>query len=75
MLEAVEKRFGATRAAHPIEHLSDNGSAYTEREARLLVLGLNLIPCFTPIASPQFNGMWEAFVKTPKREFIKALSQ
>lgn len=35
MLEAVEKRFGATRAPHPIEHLSDNFSAYTARETRL----------------------------------------
>jgi len=35
MLEAVEKRFAAIRAPHAIEHLSDNGSAYTARETRL----------------------------------------
>jgi hypothetical protein len=35
MLEAVEKRFAATRAPHGIEHLSDNGSAYTARETKL----------------------------------------
>ena len=25
-------------------------------------------PCFTPVASPQSNGMSEAFVKTLKRD-------
>ncbi|PYE34256.1 hypothetical protein C8J35_106290 [Rhizobium sp. PP-F2F-G38] len=35
MLEAVEKRFRATRALHAIEHLSDNSSAYTARDTRL----------------------------------------
>ena len=35
MLEAVEKRFATTRAPHAIEHLSDNGSAYTARDTRL----------------------------------------
>jgi transposase InsO family protein len=63
MLEAVEKRFGATSAPYAIEHLSDNGSAYTARETRLFAQALNLIPCFTPVASPQSNGMSEAFVK------------
>ncbi|OJT99156.1 MAG: transposase [Rhizobium sp. 63-7] len=71
MLEAVEKRFGTTNAPHAIEHLSDNGSAYTARETRLFAQALNLIPCFTPVASPQSNGMSEAFVKTLKRDYIR----
>ncbi|WDZ80944.1 IS3 family transposase (plasmid) [Ensifer adhaerens] len=71
MLEAVEKRFGGTRAPHAIEHLSDNGSAYTARETRLFAQALNLVPCFTPVASPQSNGMSEAFVKTLKRDYIR----
>ncbi|WP_244426287.1 IS3 family transposase, partial [Rhizobium mesoamericanum] len=71
MLEAVEKRFGATSAPHVIEHLSDNGSAYTARETRLFAQALNLVPCFTPVASPQSNGMSEAFVKTLKRDYIR----
>ena len=71
MLEAVEKRFGRTRAPHAIEHLSDNGSAYTARETRLFAQALNLVPCFTPVASPQSNGMSEAFVKTLKRDYIR----
>ncbi|WCK25806.1 IS3 family transposase [Agrobacterium pusense] len=71
MLEAVEKRFAATRAPHAIEHLSDNGSAYTARDTRLFAQALNLTPCFTPVASPQSNGMSEAFVKTLKRDYIR----
>lgn len=71
MLEAVEKRFGRTHAPHAIEHLSDNGSAYTARETRLFAQALNLVPCFTPVASPQSNGMSEAFVKTLKRDYIR----
>jgi putative transposase len=71
MLEAVEKRFGATRAPHAIEHLSDNGSAYTARDTRLFAQALNLVPCFTPVASPQSNGMSEAFVKTLKRDYVR----
>ena len=56
---------------HALEHLSDNGSAYTARETRLFAQALNLIPCFTPVASPQSNGMSEAFVKTLKRDYIR----
>ncbi|OHV78845.1 DDE-type integrase/transposase/recombinase, partial [Rhizobium sp. LCM 4573] len=71
MLEAVEKRFGVARAPHAIEHLSDNGSPYTARETRLFAQALNLTPCFTPVASPQSNGMSEAFVKTLKRDYVR----
>jgi transposase InsO family protein len=71
MLEAVEKRFRAMRASQPVEHLSDNGSAYTARETRLFAVALNLVPCFTPVASPQSNGMSESFVKTLKRDYIR----
>lgn len=53
MLETVEKRFGGTRAPHVIEHLFDNGGAYTARETTLFAQALNLVPCFTPVASPR----------------------
>lgn len=71
MLKAVEKRFGGTRAPHVIEHPSDNSSAYTARETRLFAQAPNLVPCFTPVASPQSNGVSEAFVKTLKRDYIR----
>jgi putative transposase len=71
MLEAVEKRFGTTRASHPVEHLSDNGSPYTAKETRDFAAALNLVPCFTPVKSPEPNGMSEAFVKTFKRDYAR----
>jgi putative transposase len=63
MLEAVERRFAGMRAPHAIEHLSDNGSPYTAKETRDFAAALNLVPCFTPVRSPESNGMSEAFVR------------
>jgi putative transposase len=71
MLEAVERRFGAVRAPHPIEHLSDNGSPYTAKDTRDFAAALNLVPCFTPVRSPESNGLSEAFVKTFKRDYVR----
>lgn len=71
MLEAVEKRFGALRTSQPIEWLSDNGSPYTAAATRTFAVQLNLVPCFTPVASPESNGMAEAFVKTLKRDYMR----
>jgi len=70
MLEAVEKRFGALRASEAIEMLTDNGSAYTAKETIIFARQLNLKSCFTPVKSPQSNGMSEAFVKTFKRDYV-----
>ena len=69
MLEAVEKRFGAARTPTPIQWLSDNGSAYRAHETIEFAIRLGLVPCFTPVRSPQSNGMAEAFVKTFKRDY------
>jgi putative transposase len=74
MLEAVEKRFADLRAPQPIEHLSDNGSPYTAKETRDFAIALNLVPCFTPVRSPESNGMSEAFVKTFKRDYVRVNS-
>jgi transposase InsO family protein len=71
MLEAVEARFGALRAPAPIEFLSDNGSGYTAKETRDFATALNLVPCFTPVRSPESNGLGEAFVKTFKRDYVR----
>ena len=71
MLEAVEGRFGTHRAPSPIEWLSGNGSPYTARETRRFASQLNLVPCFTPIASPESNCICEAIVKTFKRDYIR----
>ena len=64
MLAAVEQRFGGYRAPVRVEYLTDNGSCYTESETIDFALALGLMPRFTPVRSPQSNGMDEAFVKT-----------
>ncbi len=71
MLEAVECRFGAIKAPRRVEFLSDNGSPYTAKDTRDFARSLGLEPCFTPIASPQSNGIAEAFVKTMKRDYVR----
>jgi putative transposase len=71
MLEAVEKRCAVLRAPQPIEWLTDNGSPYTARETRDFAVALNLVPCFTPVQSPESNGMAESFVKTFKRDYVR----
>lgn len=71
MLEAVEARFGTHRAPQPTEVLSDNGSAYTARDTRVFARQLGLKPCFTPLRSPQSNGVSEAFIQTLKRDYVQ----
>lgn len=57
MLEAVEKRFGGSSTTQPIQCLSDNGSCYSAYETIEFAIRLGLVPCFTPVRSPQSNGM------------------
>jgi putative transposase len=72
MVESVERRFGlVNKLPKPIEWLSDNGSPYTAGETRALARNIGLVPCTTPIESPQSNGMAEAFVKTVKRDYTR----
>lgn len=71
LLEAVESRFGTHRAPEKVEVLSDNGSAYTAKDTRIFAQQLGLKSCFTPVKSPQSNGMSEAFVKTLKRDYVR----
>ena len=71
MLEAVERRFGTYRAPSLIEMLTDNGSPYVAKETQIFARQLGLKPCFTPLQSPQSNGMSEAFVKTLKRDYVQ----
>jgi transposase InsO family protein len=71
MLEAVETRFAALRSPAPLEWLTDNGSGYTAKATRDFATALNLVPCFTPVQSPESNGISEAFVKTFKRDYVR----
>lgn len=65
------KSASAHAAPQIVEILSENGSAYTAREARIFARQLGMKSCFTPVKSPQSNGMSEAFVKTFKRDYVR----
>ena len=69
MRAAVAARFGE-RTDHPIQWLSDNGSIYTALDTLCTAERLGLVPITTPAASPQSNGMSEAFVNTIKRDYV-----
>ena len=70
MLAAVEARFAGHLAPHQIEMLSDNGSPYIAKDTCIFARQLGLKPCFTPVKSPQSNGISEAFVNTLKRDYV-----
>ena len=53
-----------SKAAHPVEWLSDNGSLKIAEDTLDTATALGLKLCFTPVRSPQSNGIAEAFVKT-----------
>lgn len=69
MRDAVLGRFD-TAAPYPIQWLSDNGSIYTALDTVITAERLHLVPITTPAASPQSNGMSEAFVNTLRRDYI-----
>ena len=71
MVRCVETRFGAVPAPHRVQWLSDNGSIFAAHKTIDIAWALNLLPCFTPVESPESNGMAEAFVKTFKRDYVR----
>ena len=71
MVECIETRFAAVRAPHRVQWLADNGSVYLAAKTLDIAIALNLEPCFTPVESPESNGMAEAFVKTFKRDYVR----
>ena len=75
MIAAVENRFGqVNRLPDTIEWLSDNGSGYIAGETKKLAREIGFEPRFTPVRSPQSNGMAEAFVRTIKRDYARPSS-
>ena len=70
MRQAVATRFGPDqRPMAPLQWLTDNGSIYTALETICTAERLHLVPITTPKASPESNGMAEAFVNTLKRDY------
>lgn len=56
MLESMERRFSASHTSAPVQWLSDNGSGYRAHQTIDFTMGLGLVPCVTPVRSPQSNG-------------------
>ena len=69
IIESVERRFGGQQPPHPVEWLSDTGSCHRAYETVSFAKTIGLVPCFTPVRSPQSNGMAESFVITSKRDY------
>ena len=69
--EAIYARFGQNREkARGIQFLSDNGTEYRSKSLQGTLLLLGLKPCYTPIRSPESNGLMESFFKTLKRDYV-----
>src|ERR1700747_3897795 len=71
MIVCVERRFGTSKTPHVVEWLSDNGSAYIAKDTLDTATALGLQLCFTPVRSPESNGIAEAFVTTFKRDYAR----
>jgi putative transposase len=71
MIVCVERRFETSKAPHLVEWLSDNCSAYNRQGHIRHSYGLRSAALLTPVRSPQYNGIAEAFVKTFKRDYAR----
>jgi transposase InsO family protein len=71
MIVCVERRFWTSKTPHFVEWLSDNGSAYIAKDTLDTATALGLQLCFTPVRSPESNGIAEAFVKTFRRDYAR----
>jgi transposase InsO family protein len=67
----ARRHFRALGAPLPVEWLADNGSCFTAHETIAFASAIGLVPCFTPVRSPESNGIAEAFVKTFKRDYVR----
>lgn len=51
--------------------LTDNGYILAAYRILEIAAALNLEPCFTPVESPESNGIGEAFVKIFTRDYVR----
>jgi transposase InsO family protein len=64
MIVCVERRFGTSKTPHVVDRFIAKDTLDTA-----MALGLRL--CFTPVRSPESDGIAEAFVKTFKRDYAR----
>jgi putative transposase len=70
MRRAAFARLGNEPPSSPIQWLSDNEGIYTALETVIQAERLGFTPVTTPVASPESNGMAEAFVHTLRRDYL-----
>lgn len=70
MRRAAFARCGHQPPTAPIQWLTDNEGIYTALETVIQAERLGLTPITTPVASPESNGMAEAFVHTLRRDYM-----
>lgn len=63
------KRFGTSHAPYRVEWLTDNGSCLAAKDTVEFAAWQGLISRFTPVRSPESNGMAEAFLKPLIRNY------
>jgi transposase InsO family protein len=68
--KTVVARLGTATPEVPIAWLTDNEGIYTALETVIEAERHHLAPITTPVASPESNGMAEAFVNTFKRDHV-----
>lgn len=69
--EALIKRFGNKLPPKgQLQLLHDNGPEFIEKILTLTLKDWNIESCYTPVYSPQSNGMMEAFNGTFKRDYV-----
>ena len=70
MVQCVEQRFGDPGASQ--RSMADgHGSTLAVNRTLEIAAAANLEPCFTPVESPESNGVAETFVKTFKRDYVR----
>jgi len=70
MRMAIFARYGTQPPEEHVQWLSDNGAIYIALETVIEAEQLGLTPITTPVASPESNGMAEAFVNTLRRDYL-----
>ena len=69
MRKTAFARFGNEKPVESVQWLGNEG-IYTALETVIAAEQLNLTPITTPVASPESNGMSEAFVNTLRRDYL-----
>ncbi|SHI04149.1 putative transposase [Pantoea sesami] len=73
MLGAVERSFGNSLPASPVDCLTDKCSPYCSHQTWHFARMVGLEPKHTAVHSPESNGMAESLEKTMKRDYISIM--